>query len=65
MNANAWIISGGSNYGVMRLIGDAAAENITDHNITLFGFAMWGCLHEREKLEVIKTYFKNFLKNFN
>jgi hypothetical protein len=64
LHANAWIFSGGFNCGVIRLIGDAAAENITNNDIKLIGFCMWGCLSDREKLEVVLFNYKRFFLKF-
>lgn len=48
---NAWIISGGTNYGVMRLVGEAMKEDLYP-NIPVIGIATWGVIASRENLEV-------------
>ncbi len=47
---NAWITTGGTNFGVMKLVGDAVAEDMNAHNLTVLGIATWG------------IYFKYFKK---
>lgn len=37
VSTNAWIITGGSNSGVMKLVGDAVAEESHKYNLTLIG----------------------------
>lgn len=44
---NAWIISGGTNYGVMRLMGEAIKEDLYP-NVPVIGIATWGVLASRE-----------------
>ena len=51
---NAWIITGGTNTGVMRLVGDAVAEDLNAQDLTVLGIASWDVLH----LE--KTWFTRF-----
>ena len=51
---NAWIITGGTNFGVMRLAGDAVVEDLHFGKITLLGIATWGCIAFREDLLVVK-----------
>jgi transient receptor potential cation channel subfamily M protein 2 len=41
---NACIISGGTNTGVMRLVGDAVAEDLNEQDLTVLGIASWGCI---------------------
>ncbi len=47
---NAWIIAGGTNMGLMKLIGDAVAEDLDAHSLTVLGVATWGCIANREEL---------------
>jgi transient receptor potential cation channel subfamily M protein 2 len=47
---NAWIITGGTNYGVMKLVGDAVAEDINAHGLTVLGIATWGTDHYNTSL---------------
>lgn len=49
---NAWIITGGTNKGVMRLVGDAVEEDFHAHELTVLGIATWGCIAFREDLIV-------------
>ena len=51
---NAWIITGGTNTCVMRLVGDAVAEDLNAQDLTVLGIASWDVLH----LE--KTWFTRF-----
>jgi len=56
----AWIITGGTNAGVMRLVGEAVAEEYpkysSDTELTVLGIATWGKIAMREKLEkAVKT----------
>ena len=48
----AWIISGGTNYGVMRLVGEAMKEELYP-NIPVIGIATWGIISQSKKLEVV------------
>jgi hypothetical protein len=47
---NAWIITGGTNTGVMRLVGDAVAEDLNAQDLTVLGIASWGCIAFREDM---------------
>ncbi|KAK3595125.1 hypothetical protein CHS0354_002378 [Potamilus streckersoni] len=52
----AWIITGGTKTGVMKLVGEAVTDPIltngtTDTNIVALGIATWGCLANRENFE--------------
>jgi hypothetical protein len=49
---NAWIITGGLNIGVMRLVGDGISEEISTDNVTVLGIATWGTIAQRDLLEV-------------
>lgn len=48
---NAWIISGGTNYGVMRLVGEAMKEDLYP-NVPVIGIATWGVIGLRNELQV-------------
>lgn len=52
VSTDAWVITGGTNQGVMKLVGDAVADEYT-HNLTVIGVATWGAVQNREQLEVI------------
>lgn len=53
-STGAWIITGGTNTGVMRLVGEAVAEEYpkysSDEELTVLGIATWGKIAMREKL---------------
>ena len=51
-STNAWIITGGTNTGVMKLVGEAVSESIS--KITVIGIATWGKVALRDKLIVRK-----------
>lgn len=51
---HAWIITGGSDTGVMKLVGDIRQRN--DINAPLIGFVPWGVVHEREVLASEDVY---------
>ena len=47
-NTNAWIVAGGSDKGIMKLVGDALA---TSHQATTaIGIAPWGTIEGRTEL---------------
>lgn len=48
-SAKAWLITAGSDTGVMRLVGDAIAKQ--DIDVPLLGIFPWGVTNGREKLE--------------
>ena len=51
-STNALIITGGTNTGVMKLVGDAIAESVIDTScIDVLGIATWGIVADRDKLE--------------
>lgn len=56
-STNTWIISGGTDKGVMRLIGDAVAEDLHATDLTVLGIATWGCVEKNDLLVVIYIYF--------
>jgi hypothetical protein len=47
---DSWIISGGTDVGVMRLVGDALEKNIHGQSLTAIGIAWYQRLAMREKL---------------
>ena len=51
-STDAWIITGGTNTGVMRLVGEAAAHEFTTTKLTVIGVVAWGKTAFREKLIV-------------
>lgn len=53
-STNAWIITGGTNTGVMKLVGEAVSESIS--KLTVIGIASWGKIALRDKL-VQEVYF--------
>ena len=52
---NAWIITGGTNTGVMRLVGDAVAEDLNAEDVTVLGIASYGCIAFKEEMIRQKT----------
>lgn len=54
-STGAWIITGGTNTGVMRLVGEAVAEEFSgqDNKLTVLGIATWGKIALRNKMIVI------------
>lgn len=52
--AGAWIVSGGTNAGVMKHVGQAvrdyALSNSMQGQIVAIGVATWGVIHNREAL---------------
>ncbi len=49
---NAWIITGGTNTGVMKLVGDAIAEDLNAEDLTVLGIASYGCIAFNEDMIV-------------
>ena len=47
---NAWIITGGTNKGVMRLVGDAVAEDLYAEELTVLGIASYGCIAFKDEM---------------
>ncbi len=39
---NAWIITGGTDCGVMKLVGDAVEKDLGASKLTVLGIASWG-----------------------
>lgn len=53
-STGAWIITGGTNAGVMRLVGEAVADEFHKKSaeITVLGIATWGKVALRDKMIV-------------
>jgi transient receptor potential cation channel subfamily M protein 2 len=64
-STGAWIITGGTNTGVMKLVGEAVAEELpkysSDTKLTVLGIATWGKIALRKNLAKLKVV--NFLIN--
>jgi hypothetical protein len=54
-STGAWIITGGANAGVMRLVGEAVADEFHKYNfkLTVLGIATWGRIALRQKLVTV------------
>lgn len=50
----AWIITGGTNTGVMKLVGEAVRDHLLGHdqkvNVTIIGIVPWGCISGKNAL---------------
>lgn len=46
---DAWIVTGGSNCGVMKLVGDAVMEDL--HKGPVFGICTWAKMMDHEKIK--------------
>lgn len=53
-STRAWIITGGTNTGVMRLVGEAVADEFNKKpvELTVLGIATWGNIAMRDKMIV-------------
>lgn len=51
-STGAWIVTGGTNTGVMKLVGEAISEGTQKQDIVLLGIATWGVLSLKEKMIV-------------
>lgn len=65
-STGAWIISGGTNTGVMKLVGEAIADEFYiggphKRNLTILGVVTWGIVDIKEELKA-KHYQKSDLK---
>ena len=49
-STDAWIITGGRNVGVMRLVGEAIADEFLACKLTVLGIATWGSVALRNLL---------------
>ena len=66
-STGAWIITGSTHTGVMRLVGEAVAEegykyNLKEKELPIIGIATWGIIYKREDLIVSFFYLRLFLK---
>jgi transient receptor potential cation channel subfamily M protein 2 len=52
VSTGAWIITGGTNAGVMRLVGEAVAEESLSQPVTVLGIATWGKIALRDQMKV-------------
>jgi len=61
-STGAWIITGGTNTGVMKLVGDAVASELPNHDnsLTVLGIATWGKIALREMMKVKVSFFRFF-----
>lgn len=50
LKPGAWIITGGLNRGVDRLIGNEVMQKPANKDKTVLGISNWGCLEDRELL---------------
>eukprot|EP00050_Salpingoeca_kvevrii_P002038 m.185860 g.185860 ORF g.185860 m.185860 type:complete len:1506 (-) comp10522_c1_seq1:295-4812(-) len=50
LSTDAWIITGGSNSGVMQLVGNILSDAAADKQIPVIGIITWGIVQHREKL---------------
>ena len=67
-STGAWIITGGTNTGVMKLVGEAVSDELDQFNLVIpvIGIATWGKIQMKEKLinKVSSLFFYLILKNF-
>jgi transient receptor potential cation channel subfamily M protein 2 len=63
VSTGAWIITGGTNTGVMRLVGEAVAEEFQkgQFDLTVLGIATWGKIALREQMTIDVTLRQNQL----
>jgi hypothetical protein len=54
VSTGAWIITGGTNMGLMRLVGEAVADEFKNYNshLTVLGIATWGKVALRDQMTV-------------
>ncbi len=57
-STDAWIVTDGLDSGVVRLVGDAVAEDLDSENLTLLGIVPWGCVPYRHELIKPNEYGK-------
>lgn len=57
--ANTWILTSGTDYGVMKLIGEAADEEYrtSGNEVVLMGIASWGKVARRKELIIKVGYY--------
>lgn len=62
-STGSWIITGGTEHGVMRLVGEAVAEERVQRgrDLVVLGIATWGIVARREHLvfNPVRIYFKS------
>ncbi|KAK7104609.1 hypothetical protein V1264_019300 [Littorina saxatilis] len=64
INTNAWIITGGTATGVMKLVGEAVEGYVTDsengkkQQLVVLGIASWGFVAQRKKLKDAERFPK-------
>ena len=52
-----YIITGGTNVGIMRLIGEAVSENpYNDNNIPVIGIVTWGIIEGRQNIKLNEDF---------
>jgi transient receptor potential cation channel subfamily M protein 7 len=64
ISTGAWIITGGTNTGVMRLVGEAVADEFHKSKLTVLGIATWGKIALRDKMILSKNN-DSLLNHFN
>ena len=66
-STGAWIITGGTNSGVMKLVGEAVADELDKYNLNLpvIGIATWGKVFMREKFINRVKYFVSLTSYFS
>eukprot|EP00730_Choanoeca_flexa_P007583 TRINITY_DN12352_c1_g1_i1.p1 TRINITY_DN12352_c1_g1~~TRINITY_DN12352_c1_g1_i1.p1 ORF type:complete len:1459 (+),score=335.46 TRINITY_DN12352_c1_g1_i1:373-4377(+) len=47
---DAWIVTGGTHTGVMKLVGELMADLTKDKFVPVIGIASWGIIHKKEEL---------------
>ena len=56
----AWIITGGTNTGVMTLVGEAVRDHVettgaSEHDVVVLGITTWGTVDNKKSLETKKV----------
>lgn len=67
-STGSWIITGGTEYGVMRLVGEAVAEEPSKYgrDIVVLGIATWGKIALRDRMVLgPKVTLNLFMANVN
>lgn len=67
MMTRAWVITGGTEHGVMRLVGEVIAEKslMSIKDLVVLGIATWGVLAEKKLLKSAKKQQANYNNNNN
>lgn len=55
-STGAWIITGGSNCGVMQLVGEALEDEIFTENIVLIGIASWTAVYHSQEIVIYRNF---------